>query len=74
MVKNIDVVIIVCLIIDEIIFRYGVLWFLFLDCGKNFFFNIVKEVCNLYSIKKLNISAYNSVCDGLVERFNFTLC
>lgn len=37
------------------------------DRGTNFLSTLVREVCNLYSIKKLNTSVYNPKCDGLVE-------
>ena len=73
-VKNIDAVTIACLITDEIIPRRGAPRTLLSDRGKNFLLNLVREVCNLYSIKKLNTSAYNPKCDGLVERLNSTLC
>lgn len=73
-VKNIDAVTIACLITDEIIPRHGAPRSLLSDRGKNSLSNIVKEVCNLYSIKKLNTSAYNPACDGLVERLNSMLC
>ena len=73
-VKNIDAVTIAHLLTDEIIPRHGAPRTLLSDRGKNFLSNLVREVCNLYSIKKLNTSAYNPACDGLVERLNSTLC
>ena len=73
-VKNTDAVTIARLITDEIIPRHGAPRSLLSDRGKNFLSNIVKEVCALYNIKKLNTSAYNPACDGLVERLNSTLC
>ena len=72
-VKNIDAVTIARLLTDEIIPRHGAPRTLLSDRGKNFLSNLVREVCHLYSIKKLNTSAYNPACDGLVERLNSTL-
>jgi len=73
-VKNIEAITIAPLITDEIIPRHGAPRTLLSDRGSNFLSAIVKEVCSLYSIKKLNTSAYNPSCDGLVERTNSTLC
>lgn len=44
------------------------------DRGKNFLSAVVKEVCDLYSIKKLKTTAYHLRTDGQVERLNSTLC
>ena len=72
--KNIDAVTIARLLTDEIIPGYGAPRTLLSNRGKNFLSNIVREVCNLYSIKKLNTSTYNPAYDGLVESLNSTLC
>jgi len=42
--------------------------------GKNFLSAVTKEVCNLYSIKKLNTTAYHPQTVGQVERLNSILC
>ena len=73
-VQNTEAITIARLITEEIIPRHGAPRTLLSDRGSNFLSAIVKEVCNLYSIKKLNTSAYNPACDGLVERLNSTLC
>ena len=73
-VQNTEATTIARLITEEIIPRHGAPRTLLSDRGSNFLSAIVKEVCNLYSIKKLNTSAYNPACDGLVERLNSTLC
>ena len=44
------------------------------DRGTNFLSQLVGEVCKLYSIKKLNTTAYHPQTDGLVECLNSTLC
>ena len=73
-VPNMEAVTIARLITDEIIPRHGAPRTLLSDRGTNFLSTLVREVCNLYSIKKLNTSAYNPQCDGLVERLNSSLC
>ena len=73
-VPNIDAVTIAKLLTDEIIPRHGAPRTLLSDRGKNFLSNLVLEVCKLYSIKKLNTTAYHPQTDGLVERLNSTLC
>ena len=35
---------------------------------------VVAEVCKIFQIQKVNTSSYHSQTDGLVERFNSTLC
>lgn len=43
------------------------------DQGKNFEARIVKEICQLFGIKKTRTTPYHPQSDGLVERFNRTL-
>ena len=35
---------------------------------------MVADVCKIFQIHKANISSYHPQTDGLVERFNSTLC
>jgi transposase InsO family protein len=58
------------LIVNEIFCRHGAPKTLLSDRGKNFLSKLIREVCNLLSIKKLNTPAYHPQTDGLVERFN----
>ena len=62
------------LLVDEIIARHGALRVLPSDRGTNFLSKLVAEVCNIFQIQKVNISSYHPQTDGLVERFNSTLC
>ena len=62
------------LLTDEIIPRHGAPRTLLSDRGKNFLSLLVAEVCRLFSIRKLNTTAYHPQTDGVVERFNSTLC
>ena len=59
---------------DEIIPRHGAPRTLLSDRGKNFLSELVKEVCKLHRITKLNTTAYHLQSDGVVERMNSTLC
>ena len=43
------------------------------DRGNAFFSLILREVCEVLGVKKLNTIAYHPQTDGLVERFNRTL-
>ena len=58
------------LIVNEIFCRHGAPKTLLSDRDKNFLSKLIREVCNLLSIKKLNTTAYHPQTDGLVERFN----
>ena len=44
------------------------------DRGTNFLSKVVAEVCKIFQIQKVNTSSYHPQTDGLVERFNSTLC
>ena len=43
------------------------------DRGTNLLSHLMKDVCAMLGIKKLNTTAYHPQCDGMVERFNRTL-
>ncbi|KAJ8020220.1 hypothetical protein HOLleu_39750 [Holothuria leucospilota] len=43
------------------------------DQGSQFVSGLMKEVCRLLSIRKLNTTPYHAMCNGLVERYNGTL-
>lgn len=73
-VKNTDAITIAKLLTNEIILHHGAPRTLLLDWGRNFLSAVFKEVCNLYSIKKLITTAYRPQTDGQVERLNSTLC
>ena len=73
-VKNADAITIAKLLTEEIIPRHGAPRTLLSGRGKNFLSSLVLEVCKLYSIKKLNTTAYHPQTDGLVEKMNSTLC
>lgn len=58
------------LLVEEIIPVCGVPEALLSDRGTNVLSHLMKDVCNLLGIEKLNTTAYHPQCNGLVERFN----
>ena len=61
------------LLIDHVIPLFGVPEGLLSDPGANLLSRLMRDVCHLLGIKKLNTTSYHPQCDGLVERFNRTL-
>lgn len=62
------------LLVNEIVTRHGAPRVLLPDRGKNFLSKMVADVCKIFRIHKVNTSSYHPQTDGLVERFNSTLC
>ena len=58
---------------EEIFCRHGAPQELLSDRGANFLSNLIKEICQILKIKKVNTSGYHPQTDGLVEKFNSTL-
>ena len=73
-VKSIDASVVAKILVNEIISRYSCPKQLLSDRGTNFLSKIVAEVCKIFHIHKVNTSSYHPQTDGLVERFNPTLC
>ena len=61
------------ILVEEIVPVFGVPEALLSDRGTNLLSFLMKEVCNLLGIEKLNTTAYHPQCNGLTERFNRTL-
>ena len=61
------------LLAEDVIPTFGVPESLLSDRGTNLLSHLMKDVCTLLGIKKLNTTAYHPLCDGMVERFNRTL-
>ena len=59
--------------VEKIIFNYGAPKKLITDQGTNFMSELLKSICKIFDIMKLNTSPYHPQTDGLVERFNGTL-
>ena len=64
---------IVDILVHEVMPFVGVPESLLSDRGTNLLSFIMKDVCSLLGIEKLNTTAYHPQCDGLIERFNRTL-
>ena len=62
------------ILVNETICRHGAPKQLLSDQGANFLSNVMKNVCEYFKIHKINTAPYHPQCDGLVERFNKTLC
>ena len=58
------------LFVEEVVCRHGVPGQLLSDRGKAFLSQLMKEVCGVLGVKKINTTAYHPQTDGLVERFN----
>ena len=61
------------LLTEEIVPFFGVPDALLTDCGTNLLSHLMLDVCKLLGIKKLNTTAYHPQCNGMVEKFNWTL-
>ena len=61
------------LLAEEVIPLVGVPEALLSDRGTNLLSHLMRDVCEMLGIKKLNTTAYHPQCDGMVERFNCTL-
>lgn len=60
-------------LVEEVVPFFGVPEALLSDRGANLLSHLMRDVCDLLGIKKLNTTAYHPQCDGMVERFNRTL-
>lgn len=60
--------------INEIVARHGAPSTLLSDQGANFTSDLIAEICKFFQTIKQQTAPYNPKCDGLVERFNRTLC
>lgn len=61
-------------LVDEICFRYGAPMCLLSDLGQNLVSKVVAETCKLFKIERVHTSPYHPQCNGLLEKFNATLC
>ena len=61
------------LLVENIVPFFGVPEALLSDRDTNLLLCLMKDVCRMLGIKKLNTTASHPQCDGAVERFNRTL-
>lgn len=60
-------------LIERIIVRHGVPNKLLTDQGANFTSSLIKEMCSILGVKKLQTTPYHPQCNGMVERFHRTV-
>ena len=61
------------LLVEEVVPLIGVPEALLSDRGTNLLSHLMRDVCELLGVAKLNTTAYHPQCNGLVEKFNRTL-
>ena len=61
------------LLVEEIVPCFGVPEAVLSDRGTNILSFLMKDICRLLGIEKLNTTASHPQCNGVVERFNRTL-
>ncbi len=61
-------------LLDQLILRFGVPEKLLSDRGTSFTGNLIQSICTLTGMKKIFTTAYHPQTNGMVERFNKTLC
>lgn len=62
------------IMIKEFIFRFGIPKTIHSDQGSQFVSKLFLEMCRLLQIEKTRTTPYHPESDGMVERFNRTLC
>jgi transposase InsO family protein len=60
--------------VKEVITKYGAPECVLTDQGTNFLSKLIRDICELFKIKQTRTTSYHPQTDGLVERFNRTLC
>ena len=61
------------LFVEHVVCRHGVPEQLLSDRGANFLSDLIRGVCDILGVKKINTSGYHPQTDGLVEKFNSIL-
>ena len=60
-------------LVDEFFCCFSVPEQLHSDQGRQFESHMIREICDILKVSKTCTTAYHPQCDGLVERFNWTL-
>jgi len=58
---------------EKIVPMFGVTETSLFDHGTNSLSCLMKDVCQLLGVKRLNTTAHHPQCNGMVQRFNRTL-
>ncbi len=61
------------LFVENVVCWHGVPEQLLSDGGTNFLSDLIRGVCDILGVEKINTSGYHQQTDGLVEKFNLTL-
>lgn len=61
------------LFVEHVVCRHGVPEQLLSDRGTNFLSDLIRGVCDILGVEKINTSGYHPQTDSLVEKFNSTL-
>ena len=71
---NMEAATVAKLLVEQLFTRFGVPEQIHSDQGRQFESNLFAEMCKLLQIDKTRITPYHPQSDGMVERFNKTLC
>ena len=71
---NMEAVTVAKLLVEQLFTRFGVPEQIHSDQGRQFESNLFAEMCKLLQIDKTRTTPYHPQSDGMVERFNKTLC
>ncbi|MCP3667793.1 MAG: DDE-type integrase/transposase/recombinase, partial [Gammaproteobacteria bacterium] len=61
-------------LIEGVICQHSCMFRLLSDQGTNFLSGLVKQVCEIFRVKKVDGTPFHPQTDGLTEKFNATLC
>ncbi len=61
-------------LVKKVYTKYGPLERVLTDKRTNFLSKLIAKMCTLFKIKQIKTTSYHPQTDGLVERFNRTLC
>ena len=61
-------------LVKKVYTKYGPPERVLTDKGTNFLSKLIAKMCTLFKIKQIKTTSYHPQTDGLVERFNRTLC
>ena len=71
---NMEAATVAKLLVEQLFTRFGVPEQIHSDQGRQFESNLFAEMCKLLQIDKTRTTPYHPQSDGMVERFNKTLC